>query len=378
MKKFLKPFLSRFLMLAAVMLLTASAVFAQLPCTISIDHTLPVCYNSSVTLSVKQVDGLEYNWSPGGQTTSSITVKVTQPASYTVTVTDPQTNSSCTSQPFLVTVRKKINIAFQQLQLTCSNADNDNGNTAQVQAFASGEFASGQYQYLWSVSPIQIAPGNPSLAIGLRAHQYYSIKVTDPNGCSADSSYYTRSYPNPVVQILANPDTVYIQNPHVKFSYIRVSTDTTSVSNSFWEIDQDQNTYSGPTLAYTFPTMGTYGVYLHVFNQEGCDTVYSTSVNVLPVDLFIPNVITPNGDGINDYFVISAKGSNKPVNSFYESSDLIIFNRWGRKVYQSTNYQNNWNGGNLPDGTYFYVLKCKGYKDKSVVYKGSVTIFAKR
>jgi gliding motility-associated-like protein len=180
------------------------------------------------------------------------------------------------------------------------------------------------------------------------------------------------------VQILANPDTVYIQNPHVKFSYIRVSTDTTSVSNSFWEIDQDQNTYSGPTLAYTFPTMGTYGVYLHVFNQEGCDTVYSTSVNVLPVDLFIPNVITPNGDGINDYFVISAKGSNKPVNSFYESSDLIIFNRWGRKVYQSTNYQNNWNGGNLPDGTYFYVLKCKGYKDKSVVYKGSVTIFAKR
>ncbi len=374
MKNIFKPFF----LFAAGILLTAFPAFAQLDCTISIDQSLPVCYNSTVTLSVKQVDGLEYSWTPGGQTTSSINARITQPTSFTVTVTDPQTGNSCTSQPFLVTVRKKISIAFQQLQLTCSNADNDNGNTAQVQAFASGEFASTQYQYLWNVSPIQIAPGNPSLAVGLKAHQNYSIKVTDPNGCSADSSFYTRSFPNPVVHILANPDTVYIQNPHVKFSYIQVATDTTSVSNSFWEIDQDQNTYPGPVLAYTFPNMGTYSVFLHIFNTQGCDTVYSTSVNVLPVNLFIPNVITPNGDGINDYFVISEKGSDKPINSYYESSDLVIFNRWGRKVFQSTNYQNNWDGGNLPDGTYFYVLKCKGYKDKSVVYKGSVTIFAKR
>ncbi|MBE0649707.1 MAG: gliding motility-associated C-terminal domain-containing protein [Bacteroidales bacterium] len=378
MKKFLKPSLKHIFLLTVAILFFANNLSAQLPCTISIDHTLPVCYNSSVTLSVKQVDGLQYSWSPGGQTTSSITVKITQPSSYTVTVTDPQTGSSCTSDPFLVTVRNKINVSFQQLQLTCSNADNDNGNTAQVQAFASGDFASDQYKYLWNVSPIQIAPDNPSLAIGLRAHQLYSIKVTDPNGCSTDSSYYTKSYPNPIVQIVANPDTVYIQNPHVKFSFIQLSADTTSVSNSFWEIDLDQNTYPGQTLTYTFPKTGTYNVYLHIFNQEGCDTVYSNSVNVLPVDLFIPNVITPNGDGINDYFVISQKGSDKPLNSYFESSDLIIFNRWGRIVYRSTNYQNDWNGGNLPDGTYFYVLKCKGYKDKSLVYKGSVTIFAGR
>lgn len=378
MKKFLKPFWKLFLMFAAGMLFSASPLFAQLNCTISIDHSLPVCYDSYFTLSVQQVDGLQYSWSPGGQTTSSITVKIKQAANYTVTVTDPQTGNTCTSQPFLVTVRKKINISFQQLQLTCSNADNDNGNTAQVQAFASGDFASGQYQYLWNVSPIQIAPGNPSLAIGLRAQQNYAIKVTDPNGCSADSSYYTKAFPNPDVQIITNPDTVYIQNPRVKFSFMGLSVDTTSVANSFWEIDQDQNTYPGRTLAYTFPSMGTYNVYLHIFNQQGCDTVYNTSVNVLPVDLFIPNVITPNGDGINDYFVISQKGSDKPINSFYESSDLIIFNRWGKKVYQSTNYQNDWNGGHLPDGTYFYVLKCKGYKDKNVVYKGSVTIFAGR
>jgi len=57
---------------------------------------------------------------------------------------------------------------------------------------------------------------------------------------------------------------------------------------------------------------------------------------------------------------------------------LVIFNRFGRIVYESDNYKNNWNGGNLPDGTYFYVLKCQGYKNKNMVYKGSVTIFAKK
>lgn len=377
MKKLLKPILKHLFWLFAGIFVSFQA-FGQSSCTISINRSMPVCYDSYFTLSVPQADGMQYLWSPGGQTTSSITVKITQPTTYTVTVTDPQTGSTCTSQPFTVTVHNKINISFQQLQLTCSNADNDNGNTAQVQAFASGDFSSGQYQYLWNVSPIQIAPGNPSLAIGLRAYQNYSIKVTDPNGCSADSSYYTQAYPNPQVKIVTNPDTVYIQNPHVQFSYLQLSGDTTSVSNTFWEIGQDQNTYPGPALRYTFKSVGNYNVFLHVFNPQGCDTVYGTSVDVLPVDLFIPNVITPNGDGINDYFVISAKGSNKPINDFYESSNLIIFNRWGKIVYRSKNYQNNWGGGHLPDGTYFYVLKCKGYKDKSVVYKGSVTIFAGR
>lgn len=378
MIKFFTPLVKHFFLLAAGMLLAANSLFAQLPCTISIDHSLPVCYDGFFTLSVKQVDGLQYKWSPGGQTTSSITVKIKQPTTYTVSVKDPQTGDSCTSAPYTVTVHKKINISFQQLQLTCSDANNDNGNTAQVQAFASGEFTSGQYTYLWDVSPIQVAPDNPSLAIGLRAHQDYTVKVTDPNGCSADSSYYTKAYPNPIVEIVTNPDTVYIQNPHVQFTYKQISSDTTSISNSFWEIGQDQNTYPGPALKYTFSQTGNYNVYLHIFNPQGCDTVYGTSVDVLPVDLFIPNVITPNGDGINDYFVISEKGSDKTVNDYYESSDLIIFNRWGKIVFRSRNYQNNWDGGNLPDGTYFYVLKCKGYKDKSVVYKGSVTIFAKR
>ena len=259
-----------------------------------------------------------------------------------------------------------------------TDVDLDNGNTAQVKATASGAYPSDQYQYLWQVNPIQIAPGNPSLAIGLQAHQNYPIKVSDPNGCSVQDTFYTKAYPNPIINISATPDTVYIQNPNVKFTYENLSSDSVEVSSNVWEVDQDGNTYSTPVLKYAFNAVGSYNVYLTVLNKQGCDTIYSKSVEVLPVNLFIPNVITPNGDGINDYFAISEKGSNKPINSYYESSELIIFNRWGRKVLDSKDYQNDWNGGNLPDGTYFYVLKCKGYKDKNVVYKGSVTIFAGR
>jgi len=52
----------------------------------------------------------------------------------------------------------------------------------------------------------------------------------------------------------------------------------------------------------------------------------------------------------------------------------VIFNRWGRIVYKSSDYQNDWDGGDLPDGVYFYVLKCYGARSNDV-FKGSVSIY---
>lgn len=66
-------------------------------------------------------------------------------------------------------------------------------------------------------------------------------------------------------------------------------------------------------------------------------------------EVFIPNVITPNGDGKNDQFRITRIGS-------FPGSELMIFNRWGNMVYRSTNYQNDWDGKGLNEGTYYYAL----------------------
>ncbi|WP_229379940.1 gliding motility-associated C-terminal domain-containing protein [Fibrella forsythiae] len=77
--------------------------------------------------------------------------------------------------------------------------------------------------------------------------------------------------------------------------------------------------------------------------------------------IFIPEGFSPNGDGINDYFVVQGTPRGATV-------DLEIFNRWGHRVYADTNYKNDWGGQTnqginttanqgLPDGTYFYVVR---------------------
>ena len=64
-----------------------------------------------------------------------------------------------------------------------------------------------------------------------------------------------------------------------------------------------------------------------------------------PIEIY--NIFTPNGDTRNDVFFIK----NLPANSA-----LQIFNRWGSRVYESGNYNNQWDGGGVPDGTYYYIL----------------------
>ncbi|MEK6476072.1 gliding motility-associated C-terminal domain-containing protein [Catalinimonas sp. 4WD22] len=63
--------------------------------------------------------------------------------------------------------------------------------------------------------------------------------------------------------------------------------------------------------------------------------------------IFIPNVITPNGDGKNDFFVISNL-------ELYHQNELQIFDRNGRLVYRKLQYANDWNAIGLPEAVYFY------------------------
>ena len=71
----------------------------------------------------------------------------------------------------------------------------------------------------------------------------------------------------------------------------------------------------------------------------------------LDVDIFIPNVFTPNDDGSNDVFFIRNLPQEPAINR------LIISNRWGKEVFVSENYQNNWDGEGAADGIYFYRLQ---------------------
>lgn len=87
------------------------------------------------------------------------------------------------------------------------------------------------------------------------------------------------------------------------------------------------------------------------------------------LELVFPNVFTPNGDGLNEYFKIGGLES-------YTAPELYVYNRWGSQVYASTDYHNDWdgNGGKLNEGTYYYVLKVKTSSDEEKLYKGWVQI----
>ena len=386
--------------LLLVALVVTAFAKAQEPCEITCSAEMPICSESAVTLSVPNNYQYTYLWTPGGKTSNSITVCPYETTTYSVVIRDQDSIEVC-SPAFTVEVMPRFEVKFRQVKLTCSNHEEENGRNAQVLAAVDslGSVYEPPFNYQWEVSPLHIAPNDPTWAIGLEAYKYYYIKVTDGRGCLQRDSVKLKAYPNPLVEIITDPgDTVYLQNPHVTYSYENLSADTLEISNFYWILNSQYNiTSNEEEPRFTYVEVGDYNTELKVYNPQGCDTSYFKTVKVNPVKLKIPNVFTPNGDGINDYFIISLdSGSDMPSNSgnrdgddgggssleyenyeplnrYYEATELTVFNRWGRIVFHSKDYQNNWDGGDLPDATYFYVLKCKGLKNDAT-YQGSVMI----
>ncbi|MDX2360737.1 MAG: HYR domain-containing protein [Crocinitomicaceae bacterium] len=103
---------------------------------------------------------------------------------------------------------------------------------------------------------------------------------------------------------------------------------------------------------------GNYSVI--VTDANGCSVRISIEL-IQPLELAMPEGVSPNNDGDNDFFVI--KGIEA-----YPDNELIIYNRWGNIVYQIKGYNNDWHGENkkgepLPDGTYFVIFKPTGSGD---------------
>ena len=172
-----------------------------------------------------------------------------------------------------------------------------------------------------------------------------------------------------------NSDSVYFKVNVINLPTINLRKDTTlcqgqsitlnaTTGNSIY---QWMNGYTEPIITATED--GIYSVKI-------TDTITKCSITAsvklsCELEPIIPNIITPNGDGYNDKFVIE--------NIQYWNINLQIYNRWGLKVYEDNNYQNTWDGkykGNLlADGTYFYQITIKNkYTDTEKWYHGSLTI----
>jgi gliding motility-associated-like protein len=149
-----------------------------------------------------------------------------------------------------------------------------------------------------------------------------------------------------------------------------------------WNFGDGMNTTSTdkePTFTYLEP--GYFKVFLKVITQFGCEDTISHMMKVIKESNFkplIPNIITPNGDGKNDYFIIQNVADStqdpQPLTSIMlPQNQLLVYNRWGKKVYDQSPYINEWDGSNLPDGVYYFVFR---YKKMDIAHQvdGTVTI----
>jgi gliding motility-associated-like protein len=117
-------------------------------------------------------------------------------------------------------------------------------------------------------------------------------------------------------------------------------------------------------ISITVNDPGAHEVTGYATNEFGCTASVSKQIHVQAPINFIPNVITPNGDRWNATFAFPGLDNSQ--------WDISIINRWGRIVYEENNYTGTWDGGDLPAGIYYYVLRnalCEGAD-----YKGLVTV----
>lgn len=217
--------------------------------------------------------------------------------------------------------------------------------------------ATSPYSYLWNTSPAQIN----DTAIGLVAGTYQCI-ITDANNCKDTVSVTVMDNPAPIVD--AGADQTIVEGDSIQLVATGGLTYVWSPANDL-SCTNCQSPFASPLISTTY--------YVNVTDVNGCTSIDSVMVTVtLPEYYFIPNVFSPNNDGSNDLFEMKAEG--------FKTYHAEIFNRWGDKVFETTDSKVYWNGRNtggniMSDGVYFYFLNLTDHLDQLKTFKGFLTLY---
>ncbi len=228
---------------------------------------------------------------------------------------------------------------------------------------AEGAFG-GQAEILWNFgagSTPPTATGSPATTTfpGTGANTV-SLTVSE-NACTTTFTDDVVVYAQPTAFFTFDPASPQPQGTTVTFVDASTANGGT-ITNYTWSLDGNV-VASGPSWVWVDTSPGGHSITLTVTTADGCTDSYSIIFEIIPEDIVIPNVFTPNGDGINDQFVIE--------NIQFYNNGLTIFNRWGQAVYEANNYRSQWSATDLSDGTYFYVLVLS---DSGREFTGHVTI----
>ncbi|MFN6944404.1 MAG: PKD-like domain-containing protein, partial [Cytophagaceae bacterium] len=217
-----------------------------------------------------------------------------------------------------------------------------------------------------------VAPFNNWQAIANGENNVYPPSSNEPvryrvlvqNGvCSSVYSNHLDLIVHPIPYAYAGEDTTI-------FTDQRIQLEATGGVSYSWDYDPmiSNTTIHNPWVRPS--AEGIYPLVVEVTNEFGCKDL--TEITLTVVDrrpFFIPNTFTPNGDGVNDFWILENIED-------YPNAEMEIYNRWGILLIKRENNINNWdgivNGRLLPVGTYFYILNVN--VDGIDPVAGSITI----
>jgi gliding motility-associated-like protein len=199
----------------------------------------------------------------------------------------------------------------------------------------------------------------------------YSItSATDALGCKAkvnNSKAVVTINQRPNARFSIDKNRTSILEPQITITDLSIATDLW-----YWDFGDSSALFFGSNPGtYAYKDTGTYNITLIAANNACGDTTSLPVRIYMPYSMYVPNAFTPNGDGVNDKFAPEGEG--------FLYYDLSIFDRWGNKIYYTTDIKQGWdgkaNGGDIVRmNSCVYVINIVALDKKTYSYSGTVTI----
>ncbi|MEM9023126.1 MAG: choice-of-anchor L domain-containing protein, partial [Bacteroidota bacterium] len=291
----------------------------------SLDSAVVVCPGDTALLACNTTGGIgpyTFLWSSGA-TTCQDTVFPLADSTFTLIVTDVCGTSDTASVTVTVPIYDSITVTVADTAVACP------GDTVRRVPVVGGG-APGGYSFAWNVGGITFTDSILGTSIGGTTSSFLTVSDVCGNQ-GVDSFLLTVPVLDTLVASTTPAITICEDDPVVLTA---TATGGDSVYLFAWT-GPGMFIGNGDTLNLPLPDSGTYLLTV----TDGCLNLDTAELALIFEDCGIdpPNVITPNGDGVNEEFII-------PGLERYPNSKLTIYNRWGSRVFHDDNYRNNWNG----------------------------------
>ncbi len=321
------------------------------PITVTATADDILCPNDNSVVSALAAGGFPgytYSWTLNGNpvsTSASFTSpSLSQTTTYSLTVTD-----ACGSNPLqqnvIVNVLPYTPITLDlgaDLSVPCPNTG------AQLSpVFSNG---SRPYSFTWSAGAVPL-PGDSVALVQPSSSQTYYLTMKDVcQQASVIDSINLSVASYSTLTAVASPDTTVCPANPITLSVI--ADGGAGAYTYLWEDLVTLLPFIGNNQLSISPTID-YSVSYRVTVTDLCGNSVFDLVEVplrKDCDVTVPNIITPNGDGENQFLVFENL-------ELFPQPKLEVFNRWGTRVYESDNYQNNWSPSDLNPGVYYFTLE---------------------